>query len=376
LLGYDRSSMSKPRRILEVLGQSAGGVGRHVEAIVRELDGRDGLSMDVAAPSGLQVPMPKAVLPVEIPNGPIAGHLGAIRDLRKLLKGGRYHLVHAHGLRASLDAALAGRIARVPVVSTLHNLVIDEVAGGRAILYRRSERLAVALTARTLVPSIEIAERLRSAAPRSADKIEVLYAGTVPPPQVSRSAHEVRAELGLHPDQPLIVTVARLHPQKALGVMLEALAELESEAVLTIIGEGPLEETLKNAARHKGLEKRIRWLGFREDVADYIAAADVFCLSSVWEAVPLAAQEAVQLGTAVVATDVGGLSELISDGESGRLVPKNDPQALADALRATMASKDLRAGYATKARAWFEQRFSREAIIARLCEIYTQGVET
>lgn len=355
--------------MLQVLGQSAGGVGRHVAEIVRALDGKDGLRIDVAAPAALRVEMPKPVIPVAIPDGPMRGHVRAIRALYTLARRGDYDVVHAHGLRASLDATIAARWARVPVLITLHNLVIDEISGRlRAIVYRGAERLAVRLSSRTFVPSREIASRLPATS-----KVEILYAGTAEAPMPHRSRGEVRGELGLR-DERLIVTVARLHPQKALDVMLEAMERLDDSIVLAVIGEGPLEGELKDSARVRGIDKRVHWLGFRSDVADFLAAADVFCLSSLWEAVPLAAQEAVQLGTPVVSTNVGGLNELISDEESGRLVPKNDAAALARAIEVTLSSQELRRKYANRAQADFQSHFSRDAIIGRLREVYTSIV--
>jgi glycosyltransferase involved in cell wall biosynthesis len=362
-----------PRRILEVLGQSAGGVGRHVAEIVRAIDGDDFL-IEVAAPSGLRVEMPKSVIPVDIPNGAVRGHARAILSLVRVQGAHKIDLVHAHGLRASVDATIAARLRRVSVVITLHNLVEGEIVGGmRAAFYARAEPLVVRLSAHTFVPSREMADRLAAGAPRSAHKIEVLHAGTSPPPTVHRSPPEVRRELGLD-DEQLIVTVARLHKQKALPVLLGALQRLDDSAVLAVVGEGPLEMELKNEARVRGVDKRVMWLGFRADVADFVSAADVFCLSSVWEAVPLAAQEAVQLGTAVVATDVGGLGELITDGRSGRLVPKNDEEAFARALEETLASDELRARYAAMALEDFNARFSRDAIVARLRQVYSGAV--
>ena len=359
-----------PRRVLELLGQSAGGVGRHVAEIVRALDG-NGLAVDVAAPSDLRVEMPKRVIPVEIPSGPLRGHVRAIRTLAGIIRRNDYDLVHAHGLRAAIDAAVAGRLQNVPVIVTLHNLIEAEIVGGpRATLYARAEPFVVRLSYKTLVPSQAMFDRLVAAAPRSAHKIEVLYAGTAEPPVAKRSRSDVRRELELTVEH-LVVTVARLHKQKALDVLLEAIARLGDSVALAVVGEGPLQAELEDKARTLGIEKRVRWLGYRRDVADIVAAADVFCLSSLWEAVPLAAQEAVQLGIPIVATEVGGLTELISDRRSGRLVPKNDAGALAQALYETLESEDLRLRYAAAARSAFDARFSREAIIARLKELYS-----
>jgi glycosyltransferase involved in cell wall biosynthesis len=357
-------------RVLEVLGQSTGGVGKHVSEVVKALDGSGGLTVDIAAPVDLRAPMPKAVIGVPIPGG-MRGHARAVRRLRRTIVEGRYDLVHGHGLRAGMDAALAGRGAGVPALVTLHNLIVPEVSGGiGARVYRRIEPLVVGLSARTLVPSREMAERLAEDAPRFATRIEVLYAGVAEVAEPQRTRTDVRAELDVDDDAGLVVTVARLHPQKALSVMLEAIALVEEEAVLAIVGEGPSEDELRARSAALGLGPRVRFLGWRSNAADIIAAADVFCLSSVWEAVPLAAQEAVLVGTPVVATDVGGLDELITDGASGRLVPSGDPRALAAALRETLASDVDRKKFAEQARADYSMRFNRERILERLREIY------
>jgi glycosyltransferase involved in cell wall biosynthesis len=255
-------------------------------------------------------------------------------------------------------------------VITLHNLVRSEISGGvRGRAYRVAEPALVRLAAKVFVPSTEMAEHLAAAAPNSAAKIEVLYAGVAEPPRAVRSRAEVRRELGVGHVDKMIVTVARLHPQKALHVLLRAVARLD-DAVLVVIGDGPLEAELKGLAGALGIADRVRWLGYRSDVADYIAAADVFSLSSLWEAVPLAAQEAVMLEVPVVATDVGGVGELIAEGVSGRLVPKNDHAALAGALRETLESRPTAREFARRALADYGTRFSRDEIIARLKEVY------
>jgi glycosyltransferase involved in cell wall biosynthesis len=359
-------------RVLEVLGQSTGGVGMHVAEIVKALDGAHGFVLDIAGPGDLRSPMPKAIVPAPIPGG-LRGHLGAVRALRRVIGEGGYDLVHAHGLRAGMDAALAGRRAGVPVLVTLHNLIVPEVSGGMgARIYRRAEPFVVRLSTRTFVPSREMAERLTADAPRLASKIEVLYAGVRGVPEPARSKGEVRAELGLTEDQKLVVTVARLHPQKAIDVMLRAVALGPDDVVLAIVGEGPLESDLRALAAALGTSGRVLFLGRRSDAHELVAAADVFCLSSVWEAVPLAAQEAVLLGTPVVSTDVGGLGELITDRVSGRLVRKGDARALAAALTEVLASDVERKRLADRARADHSKRFTRARILDRLREVYLE----
>ncbi|HEX2050003.1 MAG TPA: glycosyltransferase [Actinomycetota bacterium] len=356
-------------RVLQVLGRSAGGVARHVAAITAALDG-DGMTVDVAGPPDLPVAMPKPVAPVVVPNGPVVGHRAAVARLRTIVDG-RYDVVHAHGLRAGIDAALAARGRGVPVVVSVHNVVLADVVGRpRAALYGRAESLAVRLADRVVAASEDIARRLRARVPSAASKVEVVYLGVGDAPPATRPAGVVRAELGLGDGQRLVVTAARLEPQKALHVMLRALARLDPDVHLAILGRGPQEDELRALARRLGVAERVSWLGWRDDVADFVAAADVFCLSSVWEACALAAQEAMLLGTPVVSTDGGGMPELIDDRVGGRLVPVGDDAALASALADVLSSPDDRVRYAAAARRRLAERFSTAIMLARLREVY------
>lgn len=357
-------------RVLQVMGQSAGGIARHVAEVTLALDGDDGLVVDVVAPPGLPLAMPKDPIPIVIPKGPALGHRRAIKELRQAIEQGGYDVVHAHGLRAGIDAASAGRRKGVPTIVTVHNLIHPEVAGRlKAVLYRPAERAVVKLADKILAVSRDIARHLEaSASDTAAMKIEVMHLGVAPVGAVTRPAHEVRAEIGIPSDARVVVTASRLAPQKALDVMLEAVTRLDCH--LVVLGTGPLEEELRGLAGDLGISGRVHFLGFRTDATDLIAAADVFCLSSVWEGVPLAALEAVQLGTAVVATDVGGTGELIRDRVSGRLVPPRDPVALATALDQVLIDPDARRAYAVAARETFEAEFDRSKMLARLSELY------
>lgn len=359
-------------RVLQVLGRSAGGIARHVATVTAVLDGHPDLEIDIAGPSDLPVRMPKRVIPLEIPDG-VAGHGRPVRELQELIKTGNYQVVHAHGLRAAIDASRAARKSPAKVIVTVHNLVRPEVSGKiKATVQKPAEKLVVRLADRILAVSREIARDLTGwAAKDLAMKIEVLHLGVGPPPRPTRSAAQVRNELGITEADPLVVTASRLSEQKAVHVMLRAIAE--TEATLAVLGQGPLEEGLKELTAELGLGRRVHFLGFRDDIADFISAADVFCLSSVWEGVPLAAMEAVQLGTTVVATDVGGTGELIEDGVSGRLVPPNDVSALAAALNDVLSSAEERRRYLEKARESLATNFDVTRMLERLRELYEES---
>ncbi|HWC14372.1 MAG TPA: glycosyltransferase family 4 protein [Actinomycetota bacterium] len=356
-------------RVLQVMGRSAGGIARHVAQVTAALDGTDGLTIDIACPADLPLAMPKQAIRVEIPDGPAGGHGRVVKQLRRL--SANYDVVHAHGLRAGIDAGMAARNGRARSLVTVHNLVRAEISGElRAALYRRAEAVAVRLNDHTFAVSQDIARHLRRSIAARAESIEVLYLGIGDAPVVERDPVEVRAELGLAPEAPLVVSVARLAPQKSLGVLLRAIDRLDGNVSLAIVGEGPLRSDLERDVGDLSLGRRVHLLGFRRDVADWIAAADVFALSSIWEGVPLAAQEAILLGTPIVATDVGGMRELIANKVSGRLCPPGDPEAIAAALEEVLTDRERAVTYATAAAASLRTRFSTEAMLRRLREAY------
>jgi glycosyltransferase involved in cell wall biosynthesis len=360
--------------VLQVLGRSAGGIARHVATVTRSLEGDDRFEVSVAAPSDLPVKIPNIALTIDVPSGP-TGHREVTRALANHVVGQGYEVVHAHGIRAGIDTGRAAKGTGAYRILTVHNLVRPEITGRlRAPAYKLAEPIAISFSDHVFAVSQDIASSLTQVRRRKQPPIEVLHLGAGPPPEVGQTHERVRERLEVLDGVPLLVTVARLSSQKALDVLLDALATLPTRPVLAILGEGPLESRLRAHASRLGIEDRVRWLGFRADVADHMAAADVFCLSSAWEGIPLAAMEAIALGTPVVATAVGGMSELISHGVTGRLVTPGDPAALAAGLEEALADSQASQRMAASARAFLAREFSTDRMLERLSEHYLAAV--
>ena len=155
------------------------------------------------------------------------------------------------------------------------------------------------------------------------------------------SRDELRKELQL--DGQVLAFAGRLGPQKALGMALEAVAAVPG-VTLVVAGDGPDRVALERQARELGLETRVRFLGSvsREQVLRLFRAADASVLSSAWENFPHTVVEALAVGCPVIATAVGGVPEVIREGENGFLVPANDVPALAAAIRRFFDDKELR----------------------------------
>lgn len=321
------------RRIVEVLATSAGGVGTHVRSLIPVLR-EAGASVGVSGAPATEELFGFGAAGADFRPAGISAGLApfddarAVLQLRRALAGG--DLVHAHGLRAGLVAAAARRAAglgRVPLVLTLHNALLED--GGRMHgLLRRVEATTIRSADLVLAVSGDLAANARQAGARD---VRVAPVMAPPRPRATRTRDEVRAELGLAEGRPLVVAIARLHPQKGYDVLLDALARWDVDGpvpLLAIAGDGPLHDEL--AARISAERLPAVLLGRRDDVADLLGAADVCVLPSRWEGSPLTAQEALRAGTPLVATRAGGLPELVGDG--ALLVPVGDPDALATAL--------------------------------------------
>jgi glycosyltransferase involved in cell wall biosynthesis len=152
---------------------------------------------------------------------------------------------------------------------------------------------------------------------------------------------ELRASFGM--DGPTLAFAGRLALPKALGVALDALESLDGVTLL-LAGDGPERDQLQERVRALGLEQRARFLGpqTRERVLELFRAADASLVSSAWENFPHGVVESLAVGTPVISTDVGGIAEVLHDGENGLLVPSGDPEALAAAIRRYLGDEDLR----------------------------------
>jgi glycosyltransferase involved in cell wall biosynthesis len=177
----------------------------------------------------------------------------------------------------------------------------------------------------------------------------------------------------LEGDPPRIVTVGRLAaPKDALTLVraLAALGPLPFRAVL--VGDGPDRAEVEAAVRSLGLADRVELAGSRADVPDLLAAADLFVLSSRSEGAPFSILEAMAAGLPVVASEVGGVAELVAHGETGLLVPAGDPAPLADALRTLLVDPGLRSRLGAAGRARARERFDLRALRGAHVELYAR----
>jgi glycosyltransferase involved in cell wall biosynthesis len=240
----------------------------------------------------------------------------------------------------------------------------QRAGGWRVRTLRTARNLALRRTSRIVIPS-ESLRGLAAAWGIGSDRIEVLPNPVEPPALENRE--ELRRLHGF--DGPTLVFAGRLSVQKAVDVALRALRTLEG-LDLVLAGDGPDADKLRALAGELGLEGRARFLGPqpRATVFELLRAGDAVVLPSKWENFPHVLVEALAVGTPVIATAAGGVTEIVRDGENGLLVPPEDPEALAAAIRRYFDDGELRARLRRGAPQSVE-RFSPERIYGRLEEL-------
>jgi glycosyltransferase involved in cell wall biosynthesis len=183
----------------------------------------------------------------------------------------------------------------------------------------------------------------------------------------------LRAELAQGSRHRIVLTVARLDPQKGHNMLIAA-ASAVPDAVFVCAGAGSQRAALEAEARARGVAGRLRFLGHREDIPALLAASDVVVLPSLYEGLPLAVLEGMAAGKPVVATAIGGTDEAVVDGETGLLVPGSDPAALAAAIRRVLDNPAFARTLGEAGRARVITHFSSATMVARVEDVYDELV--
>jgi glycosyltransferase involved in cell wall biosynthesis len=366
-------SRSHPRpRLLQLLATgSTGGAQESYSGLLLRLDRSryEVRALSLSRGSAVQR-LRRLGLEVEVIDEP--DDEAAVRELAAYLRRQEIDLLHAHMYRAEVIGARAALAAGTPVVmATVHSSRVRSPMdiATLAALTPAMDRL--------IVPSASIAAKVRAEG-RGAAQFSVVPNGVdLAKFDLPVTACALRREFGIPGDAPLLGVVARLEPEKGHRYLIEAMPAIlggAPEAWLVIVGEGSLEAELRAVAA--GLpapaRDRIVFTGRREDVAAITAEIDVAVLPSLREAQGISILEAMARRRPVVASAVGGIPEVLTDGVDGILVPPADPAALAEACIRVACSPTLRAQLGEAGRATVESRFSLDAMVRRYEEIYDE----
>lgn len=336
---------------------------------------------------GLQDELSSAGIPLVCLDGR-GGRAGNAYRVARLVKKCAPQLIHT----ALLEGDLAGRIASlatgIPVVSTLPATMYDQEHLQDPTLRRwkvRMAQLADVITAQRVRRFHAVSEHVAQIMPARLhvprQRIEVIHRGRDPEILGIRSPEryrEVRARLGLGLRDPILVAVGRQEHKKGFDVLLRtwpAVLQAFANATLLVAGrEGAQSQMLAGLVSGLGLEDSVRFLGARSDVADLLSAADLFVLPSVSEGFPGILIEALALEVPVVSSDLPAIREILGGSELARLVPPRDPEALAQAILATLRAPTAAARTARRARQRFTDHFTTEAVATQMVSFYRRAL--
>jgi glycosyltransferase involved in cell wall biosynthesis len=341
-----------------VVVEHARHAGPGVEVLVCALN-RGGPALEAARDAGART----FVLPGR-------SRLARMGRLAGLIRKEAVTVVNGHNAAAGMAGALAGRLAGVrAVLRTEHSL---HHGARHPAAWPGLARAATALTTYVVCVCEAVRESQVTLFPHAARRFVTVRNGISAAP-AARPRDQVRATLGLGPQERVALTVGSLTPQKAQHVLIEAFAHVAAEAPasrLLIAGEGPLRAMLEARRDALGLGERVRFLGARDDVDDLLSAADVFALSSRREGLPMTLLEAMRAGRAAAVTRAGGCAEAVAEGHTGLLAPVGDAAALGAALRALLSDpvRCVRLGEAGRER--WAREFTAERMVIETERLY------
>jgi glycosyltransferase involved in cell wall biosynthesis len=294
----------------------------------------------------------------------------ALGRLTRFLKAKRFDVVQTWIYAADTYGRVAARRAGVPVVVT-SEMAVDHWKGRADLMI---DRFLSRWTDRVVGNSNAVVSFYRNVG-IPAEKLAMIHSGIADdePPVVDRA--EVRTSLGLAPEAPLILFAGRLAEQKSVDTLLSALDVLQHvrpEVRTLIVGEGPLRVRLEETAKAYQLfeDRRVSFLGHRDDVPRLLAASDLLILPSLYEGLPNVVLEAMRFRKPVVATAAPGTTEVVEDGVTGLLVPLRDPVAMTRAIRRIIDDRDFATRLGEAGRARVEAEFGVDRMIERFAALY------
>ena len=320
------------------------------------------------------------------PVRPLAD-LWTFAQLLRILTRFRPDVVHTHMAKAGLLARAAAilynlthpRQRRIALVHTYHGHVFEGyfpllvtrvfIALERLLARKTDALIAVSPRVRDdLVARYRIGGRGRFVVAPLGFDLET-FAGVD-----DRTRAAARRDLEIPPGAAVVTTVGRLTAIKNQMLFLEAAARLTGAATFLIVGDGEMRADLERGARERGLGARVRFLGWRRDLAAIHAASDVFAMTSLNEGTPAALIEAMAAGVSPVATDVGGVRDVIQDESMGIVVPPEDAAALAGAIRNLLDNPGHRASMAAAARRSVLARYTVAKLTGGIASLYREIV--
>jgi glycosyltransferase involved in cell wall biosynthesis len=309
--------------------------------------------------------------------------LVAFWKLYRLIKQGRYHIVHTHSSKAGVLGRWAAWLARTPIiVHTLHSLVFHDYQPWVVNrLWWAVKKICAPITDHYISVSRVIAEKATAGGISTPDKYTVIYSGMELDWFLNAKVDPlaVRREFGIPEDAPVVGKIARLFPLKGHAELFDAIPAIvkaEPRVRFFLIGDGILQEHLRERARKGGFLDNIVFAGLipRERIPEMISAMDVVVHTSLREGLARVLPQALAMGKPCVSFDIDGALEVVINGETGYLVRPKDSERLSSALSVLLANSDRRSCMGDAGRQRVEPAFQAATMVAEIAAIYRRSL--
>jgi len=320
------------------------------------------------------------VIPELVRNiAPIKDYI-ALRKLRKLMREKKFDVVHTHTTKAGILGRLAAKQAKVAhVIHSPHGHIFHSYFNPVLIkLYVWLERVASRWSQKTITLTEKEKREYLALGIGTPDEYQCIYNGIETDKYFNQDfdREALRKRMNIPVASIILVTVGRLVPVKGCRYLLEAVASIKRQGFddmhCLIIGDGVLKEELENKTRELEISSQVNFLGHQEDIMPYLMISDVFVLPSLNEGFGLVIVEAMAAGLPVVATRVGGVPEIIMDGESGKLVAPGDSEDLAKGILALLQDRQHLKNIGNHNRQRAQKEFSLERMNAQVKQLYQE----
>lgn len=345
----------RPPRVLAVLrSREHGGAEQHLLRLalaVRE----EGVEMALVVPPGSWLQDQASNFGICVYTVPMRGvfDIFSIFKLWNIVRKFAPDILHSHLVRATHYGSIVARLSGVPFIATAHSTHSTKRFGRADRILAVSEAVQRSLVASGVRP----------------DSVIAVHNGVPDLGAWAPSRDAARHSLGIAADRLVLVMVARFIEDKGHDIAVNALAllpeSIKHKVTMLLVGESgnAIGEKIRNSVTDFSLESNVRFLGFRSGVADVLAASDVLIAPSRREAISLSILEALSVSLPVIGTDVGGIPEAVIDNWNGRIIPSDDPGALANAIVDRFNNSENWRRYARRSRRHFENQFSERRMV-------------
>lgn len=274
-------------------------------------------------------------------------------------------LIAAHSSKTGVLGRLAGKITKVPCVFTAHGWSFTTgIPEPNRTVYRWLEKLTAPLADRIICVS-KYDRQMGLKAGMNSRQLLTIHNG------MKDVSSELRANIG-NVEQVKVAMVARFDRQKDHATLIEAFAEVDAELIL--VGDGSTLKRTRQRVERLGIGDRVTFLGFRQDVAQILAGVQIYTLISHWEGLPCTIIEAMRAGLPVIASDVGGVKEIVVDGQTGYVIPRRDVKTLSQKLNYLVNNEAARISMGILGRQKYESQLTFEQMYDKTLKAYNEAI--